>query len=113
MEPSKLTPAQVMAKLDAGELVAFLDDRSPSAWSTSHTKIPGALRVPPGEEEQHLAQLAAVPKSATVVTYCTCPDEHSSARVARTLNDRGWREARPLKGGFDAWRKAGYPVEPR
>jgi hypothetical protein len=34
-------------------------------------KLPGALRVPPGEVERHLAELGATPKDETVVTYCT------------------------------------------
>lgn len=71
MEPSKLTPAQVRAKLDTGEPVVFLDDRSPKAWDASDVKIPGAVRVPPGEVEGHLAELGATPKDETVVTYCT------------------------------------------
>jgi rhodanese-related sulfurtransferase len=29
------------------------------------------------------------------------------------LIDRGWSEAYPLLGGFEAWRRAGYPVEPK
>jgi 3-mercaptopyruvate sulfurtransferase SseA len=33
--------------------------------------------------------------------------------VARTLLDAGWTDVRPLKGGFDAWRQAGYPLEPK
>jgi len=30
--------------------------------------------------------------------------------VARFLNDKGYRAA-ALIGGFDAWKKAGYPLE--
>jgi len=71
MESSKLTPDQVKAKLDAGEPVTFLDDRSPGAWDASDAKLPGALRVPPGELERHLAELGTTPKDETVVTYCT------------------------------------------
>jgi len=33
--------------------------------------------------------------------------------VARILGENGWTEAHPLLGGFDAWRQAGYPVEPK
>jgi 3-mercaptopyruvate sulfurtransferase SseA len=33
--------------------------------------------------------------------------------VAQTLLDAGWTDVRPLKGGFDAWRQAGYPLEPK
>jgi rhodanese-related sulfurtransferase len=93
--------------------VTFLDDRSPKAWDASDAKLPGALRVPPDEVERHLAELGSVRKHAAVVTYCTGPHEHSSARVAQTLIDRGWTEAHPLLGGFDAWRQDGYPVEPK
>jgi rhodanese-related sulfurtransferase len=31
--------------------------------------------------------------------------------VARLLIDRGYTLVRPLKGGFEAWVEAGYPVE--
>jgi rhodanese-related sulfurtransferase len=71
MEPSKLTPDQVKAKLDTGEPVTFLDDRSPKDWDASDVKIPGALRVPPAEADQHLAELGAAPRNAIIVTYCT------------------------------------------
>jgi rhodanese-related sulfurtransferase len=32
--------------------------------------------------------------------------------VARLLLDRGYRNVRPLEGGFDAWIAAGLPTEP-
>jgi rhodanese-related sulfurtransferase len=31
--------------------------------------------------------------------------------VAKLLYDRGFKKVRPLLGGFDAWREAGYPLE--
>jgi 3-mercaptopyruvate sulfurtransferase SseA len=33
--------------------------------------------------------------------------------VAQTLLQHGWTNVRPLAGGFDAWRKAGYPTAAR
>jgi 3-mercaptopyruvate sulfurtransferase SseA len=33
--------------------------------------------------------------------------------VAQELMARGWKDVRPLKGGFDAWQQAGYPTEPK
>jgi 3-mercaptopyruvate sulfurtransferase SseA len=33
--------------------------------------------------------------------------------VAQTLLDAGWPDARALVGGLEAWRKAGYPLEPK
>jgi len=32
--------------------------------------------------------------------------------VARFLNEHGYT-AKALKGGFDAWKEAGYPTEPK
>jgi 3-mercaptopyruvate sulfurtransferase SseA len=31
--------------------------------------------------------------------------------VAQILADHGWKNVHPLYGGFDAWVKAGLPVE--
>jgi 3-mercaptopyruvate sulfurtransferase SseA len=31
--------------------------------------------------------------------------------VAQTLMKHGWKEVHPLLGGFDAWRRAGFPTE--
>jgi rhodanese-related sulfurtransferase len=33
--------------------------------------------------------------------------------VALKLMENGWKNVHPLYGGFDAWRQAGYPVEPK
>jgi 3-mercaptopyruvate sulfurtransferase SseA len=33
--------------------------------------------------------------------------------VAHELRQAGWRHARALVGGWDAWQQAGLPVEPR
>jgi 3-mercaptopyruvate sulfurtransferase SseA len=33
--------------------------------------------------------------------------------MAWTLREEGFKKAKALLGGFDAWEKAGYPVEPK
>jgi rhodanese-related sulfurtransferase len=33
--------------------------------------------------------------------------------VAQQLQDQGFREVYALQGGFDAWKQAGCPVEPK
>ena len=33
--------------------------------------------------------------------------------MAQELSDRGFRDVHALHGGFDAWVRAGPPVEPR
>jgi rhodanese-related sulfurtransferase len=51
------------------------------------------------------------PRDREIITYCTCPNEASAALAAQALINRGFQKVYPLKGGLDAWRKAGYPVE--
>jgi rhodanese-related sulfurtransferase len=33
--------------------------------------------------------------------------------MAQTLLAHGFKSAKALQGGFDAWEAAGYPVEPK
>ena len=40
-------------------------------------------------------------------------NEGTSARVALKLIQRGYKNVYPRLGGFEAWRKAGYPLERR
>lgn len=37
-------------------------------------------------------------------------NQATSARVARILREQGF-DARVIRGGFDAWKKAGLPLE--
>lgn len=60
--------AEAKRELDSGQAVTFLDDRAEKAWNGSDRKIPGALRIPPEDAEQHLNE---IPREGTIVTYCT------------------------------------------
>ena len=53
---------------ERGEDVFFVDTRNPQAWAEAETRLPGAIRVPADQVEQHLAD---IPRDRTVVTYCT------------------------------------------
>ena len=66
--------------------------------------------MPPDEPEKHLA---SVGRDRPIVAYCTCPGEESGTRVAQVLLDQGYEDAHPPRGGFDAWREVGFPVEPK
>ena len=60
----------------------------------------------------HLEQVVRnVPFGRELVTYCSCPNEASSARAAKSLKERGYRHVRPLRGGLAAWAAAGYAVQ--
>ena len=63
-----ITADEVKRMLDRGERVTFVDARNPVAWGEATTKLPGAIRVPAGESDQHLDEL---PRDGLVVAYCT------------------------------------------
>jgi rhodanese-related sulfurtransferase len=110
MAVTKSTVNDVKSRLGQGDDVQFVDARNPQAWGEANTRLPGAIRVPPDEPEKHLA---SVGRDRPVITYCTCPNEESSTRVAEVLEGHGYEDVHPLEGGFGAWRDAGMPVEPK
>ena len=68
MTPTPITPAEVKELRDRGERVVFVDARNPTAWGASKVKLPGAIRVPVDEAEDHLGE---IPREGMVITYCT------------------------------------------
>lgn len=99
-----VTPEQVLASdLDTVQLV---DVRSREAYGFSHAT--GALAMPEAEIVQ---QASSLPSDRTLVLYCTCPDEKTSLRAARTLAGV-FHVANivVLKGGLDAYTAAGGAV---
>ena len=64
--PIKVEDARKM--LDGGERVTFVDARNPVAWGSSSDKLPGAIRIPVDEIDQHIGTL---PQGGTLITYCT------------------------------------------
>ena len=68
MEATRVTTDEVRERMDRGEQFAFLDTRNPQAWGEAEMKLPGAIRVPADEVEQHLDE---IPRDHAVITYCT------------------------------------------
>jgi len=68
MKPTPVSATEAKQMLDRGERVAFVDARNPVAWGESKHKLPGAIRIPVDEVDQHIGEL---PENGTVITYCT------------------------------------------
>jgi rhodanese-related sulfurtransferase len=68
MEPTRVTAAEIIERMNRGEQFTILDNRNPKAWSEAETKLPGAVRVPAGELEKYLDQIT---RDRTIITYCT------------------------------------------
>jgi len=68
VEVTRVTVDEVKERMDRGEQFTFVDTRNPKAWGEATTKLPGAIRVPSDEVQQHLGE---IPHDRTVITYCT------------------------------------------
>jgi len=64
----RVTIEELPRWMAAGEPLFFIDARSAAAWDAATTKVPGALRVPPGDVEPHLAE---IPRDRRIIIYCT------------------------------------------
>ena len=69
-------------------------------------RVPGAVNIPIDELE---ARLKLVPKDRPVVVYCAAGGR--AAKAGRLLAAHGYTNVSEMAGSFNAWRKAGLPVE--
>jgi membrane protein DedA with SNARE-associated domain/rhodanese-related sulfurtransferase len=97
-------------RLELHDAIAVIDLRHPLDFESDPYTIPTALYIP---AEELSGRATEIPRDRDVVLYCTCPDEVTSVKEAMRLRARGIRRVRPLRGGFSAWREAGFPVELR
>jgi rhodanese-related sulfurtransferase len=82
-----------------------LDIRAPGYRDLEPYTIPGAVFA----DERRLAEiLSAYPPERSIVIFCACPNEVSAAWLAARLRERRYHDVRPLLGGLEAWRAAGY-----
>jgi rhodanese-related sulfurtransferase len=103
-----ITPEALRALMDAKQVLLY-DVRQPLDFLAHPEIIPGAIRIAPKDIAD---QTASFPRDQNSVIYCTGAHDDTSLMVlgkARALN---FTRVKMLKGGLDAWKDAGYPVEP-
>ena len=92
--------------LDNGERPLIVDVRSKA--SIDEGRIPGAVTV---QGDAEAPELSVHPKDGLIIVYCACPNDASAVIAARKLLERGFRNVRPLAGGYDAWVATGREVD--
>jgi membrane protein DedA with SNARE-associated domain/rhodanese-related sulfurtransferase len=107
LEPSELKTMLDYAETNHTPAPFIVDLRHPLDYLPDPRVLPGALRIGPNELKQHSE---IIPRDRDVILYCTCPSEETSAKLALQLHKMGVYRVRPLRGGFDGWKEAGYPL---
>lgn len=105
---SRLEPQELKDKLDAGEPVYIVDLRHPLELLPDPFTLPGAQHISP---DALTARHMEIPRDRDVVLYCTCPSEATAAKTAMALHKLGIERVRPLRGGFDEWKRLGFPMD--
>lgn len=107
MRMARIFPDELKAQMDRGDEVFIVDLRHPLDYLPDPRTLPGALLLSPDKLKQ---QVGLIPTNREVVLFCTCPSEAISAKAALELRKVGISNVRPLYGGYDEWKKRGYPL---
>ena len=101
MAISRLSAADLKARLEAGDTITIVDARLRYPYEHSSFVVPNAVRVAPAS-----ADVNTVPTTHDVVVFDSDPDEVTALDVAARLAARGARVS-VLTGGLNAWIAAG------
>ena len=86
--------------------ILVVDTRYKEQYDVDHVK--GAVSAP---LSTIMEEGWVPPTDKEIILYCGWPNEDTSARAALELINKGFSEIKVLKGGYDAWKAAGYPME--
>jgi membrane protein DedA with SNARE-associated domain/rhodanese-related sulfurtransferase len=106
---ARLDVDELDALMAAGRTPVLFDIRSREKRQLDPFVIPGSLFA---DERQLNEIIAKYPPDQKLVIYCSCPNEISAAWMAKQLNEAGFSDVLPLRGGLDAWRDSGRQLEP-
>jgi rhodanese-related sulfurtransferase len=106
LQMDRISVEELVSLMHTDPPPVILDVRSPEARAREGV-IPGSLSAHPSDMHPSLSGLN---KESEIVIYCACPNEASAAVAATHLKRAGFRKIRPLRGGIDAWLKAGYQL---
>ena len=95
--------------IEAGKPPVLFDIRSREKRKLDPYVIPGTQFA---DERQLNDIIAKYAPDQKLVIYCSCPNEISAAWMAKQLNEAGFIDVLPLRGGLDAWRDSGRQLEP-
>jgi membrane protein DedA with SNARE-associated domain/rhodanese-related sulfurtransferase len=105
---ARLEPEDLKKQLDAGEQVYIIDLRHPLELVPDPFTLPGAIHFSPDDLR---ARGSEIPRDRDIVLFCSCPNEATAAKTAMTLHKLGLERVRPLRGGYDEWKRLGFPLD--
>jgi rhodanese-related sulfurtransferase len=109
MEQHSITAEALHTLLASNRDVLVYDVRLPLDFLADSEIIPGAKRLAPREV---IENPSLIPKDKDAVVYCTCPSDKTSGGILHRALAMGFLRIKVLRGGLEAWKASGFPVEP-
>ena len=109
MEQHTVTPEALHALMASNQQILVFDIRLPLDLLADAEIISGARRISP---EEVLKNPSVIPQDKEAVVYLTSPDDKTSRAILRRTLAMHFFHVKFLKGGLEAWKAKGYPVEP-
>jgi rhodanese-related sulfurtransferase len=108
-----ITAEELKAKLAKNEAVTIVDLRAIDSFNQGSNKIKGAIHMKARRLRYRITfePFKELPRDREIVTYCACPSDEISIRAVQVFREAGFKRVRVLKGGWQAWLKAGGPLE--
>ena len=104
-EVVQITPKDLQAKLESGEIKELIDVRTPEERATATLANSRLL------DDATMKYLAQIDVSTPIAFFCH--HGHRSQAAAEHFRDRGFRHLYNLAGGIDAWSEQVDPKIPR
>ncbi|MEP7076944.1 MAG: rhodanese-like domain-containing protein [Acidobacteriota bacterium] len=101
----RISLADAKKDYDDGAAV-IVDVRAEDIYKQEHVK--GSINM---TFENMKEKAKSLPKDKKIITYCSCPAEHSAAAMVLELKKKGFKNVFAMLGGTLAWKNAGYPME--
>jgi rhodanese-related sulfurtransferase len=105
---SEIGLKELQRRLSAADPPILVD--ALSQLSFAHSRLPGAINIPP-ERVDELAPRLLPDRDAEIVVYCEGPDCDASVEASQRLAELGYTEVRHFAEGKRGWAKAGLEFE--
>ena len=101
----EITPTELKARLDAGDLPVLVDVREAFERTIADLPAVGQVNLPTGEFAQRMGELDT---GSEIVVYCRSGSR--SEWAVRLLMESGYAQVLNLRGGVLAWRQEVDPT---
>lgn len=108
LQQSSIDPEDLHALIEGNQKVLIFDIRQPLDLLAYSEVIPGSVRIAPNDL---LENPSLIPRDEDTVVYCTCPGDKTSWRIMSKAKELNFTRLKLLRGGLEAWKAKGYPVE--